>query len=503
MKFPDSSNPLVALPEPLLEFRYGQGLADPRDGLTAFGPFDADIPGRPANVSVAVVGTKAGADAYSSWAKALTRPILPEVKHEILWPPFPGFEAAFLCGWSPTPTRSHMLDAVALEKTLLEKDSHKRVGAVTDAYLEGIRVIHKSGDPVDVVVCVVPEALWRVCRPLSRVRLGEGYEPSKTLQRQRAAGQGEMWEDVSPDVYQYSVDFRRQIKARAMEFGLPIQIIRESTLRLGPPLAGERHLTPLQDRAWNLAGALYYKAGGKPWRLTSAREGVCYIGIAYKKNDKGSDERSACCAAQMFLDTGDGIVFMGEYGPWYSPSRNQYHLDPAAARRLLEGALKTYGELDGRPLKEVFLHSRSGISDKEFEGFRSGCPADTKLVGIRVRRWVGGIRLYRDGLMPVPRGVWWPLDQTRTLLWGSGYKPRLQTYDGSEVPWPLRIDIQHGEADIEQVTRDILGLTKLNYNACRLGESEPVTVGFSDAVGEILVSNPSVKHRRPQFKFYI
>ena len=46
--------------------------------------------------------------------------------------------------------------------------------------------------------------------------------------------------------------------------------------------------------------------------------------------------------------------------------------------------------------------------------------------------------------------------------------------------------IQQGTGDIEQVARDIFGLTKLNYNACRLGESEPLTVGFSGAVGEIL-----------------
>ena len=51
--------------------------------------------------------------------------------------------------------------------------------------------------------------------------------------------------------------------------------------------------------------------------------------------------------------------------------------------------------------------------------------------------------------------------------------------------------------------RDILGLTKLNYNACKLGTSLPVTVGFSNAVGEILISNPAVKHYLPQFKYYI
>lgn len=502
MNLASGAGPLGFIQEPLLEFRYGQGLADPRDGLTAFGPFDADLPGHPANVGVGLVATADGKAAYRAWAEAVVAPVWPDAD-DALWPGFPGFEAAFACGWSPQPARTYVLDAAALTSTLSEKDSHKRVGGVVDAYLKGIEVIHKSGDPVDVVVYVVPDEVWLVCRPLSRVREGRGYEPSKNLQLQRAAGQTELWETIDPDMYQYSIDFRRQIKARAMEFGLPIQIIRESTLRMTPPKWGDRQLTPVQDRAWNLLTTLYYKAGGKPWRLTSAREGVCYIGIAYRKNDTFPNERSACCAAQMFLDSGDGIVFMGEYGPWYSPERDQFHLEPGAARRLLEGALKTYSELDGRPLKEVFLHSRSGISEQEFRGFEQGCPSGTKLVGIRVRRWVGGIRLYRDGLMPVPRGTWWPLNPTRSLLWGSGYKARLGTYDGSEVPWPLRIDIQHGTADIEQVTKDILGLTKLNYNACRLGESEPVTVGFSDAVGEILVSNPSVKYRRPQFKFYI
>lgn len=68
---------------------------------------------------------------------------------------------------------------------------------------------------------------------------------------------------------------------------------------------------------------------------------------------------------------------------------------------------------------------------------------------------------------------------------------------------PLRIDIQYGAADIDQVARDIYGLTKLNYNACKLGDSEPVTVGFSDAVGEILVSNPKITKRSHSFRFYL
>lgn len=111
--------------------------------------------------------------------------------------------------------------------------------------------------------------------------------------------------------------------------------------------------------------------------------------------------------------------------------------------------------------------------------------------------------MFREGTRPVLRGTCWPTSERGCYLWASGFSPRLGTYDGWEVPAPLRIDVQYGKADILQVARDILGLTKLNYNACRIGESQPVTVGFSNAVGEILVSNPKVKDPSRKFKFYI
>jgi hypothetical protein len=101
------------------------------------------------------------------------------------------------------------------------------------------------------------------------------------------------------------------------------------------------------------------------------------------------------------------------------------------------------------------------------------------------------------------RRTFWNVDSGAGYLWSSGFKPSVLSYDGAEVPVPLRIDIQHGDADIRQVATDILGLTKLNYNACKVGDSSPVTIGFSDAVGEILVSNPTIAYPKTSFKFYI
>tara|TARA_R110002074_G_scaffold352091_1_gene523312 strand:- start:431 stop:748 length:318 start_codon:yes stop_codon:yes gene_type:complete len=105
----------------------------------------------------------------------------------------------------------------------------------------------------------------------------------------------------------------------------------------------------------------------------------------------------------------------------------------------------------------------------------------------------------------VIRGTFWKRTARHGLLFTSGFKPRIATYDGWEVPVPLAISIQHGEADIVQVAKDILGLTKLNYNSCQLGESEPITVKYSDKVGEILLANPDLPRKdwKPNFKFYI
>jgi hypothetical protein len=352
---------------------------------------------------------------------------------------------------------------------------------------------------------VIPDEVYQFCRPQSTVIDAIGGRVGKAEVSQRQAGQLGLFGGYTPDQYLYSQDFRRQLKLRAMAYGIPTQIVRESTLTVEAD-GGERKergLTPVTDRMWNLSSTLYYKCGGKPWRLADARDGVCYIGLAYRRTNTSSSNRTACCAALMFLSDGDGIVFRGEHGPWWSPERKQFHLPREAAYELLSGALETYREFDGRPLTEVFLHARSGIDWEEYEGFRDACPKQMNVVGVRIRRETRGVRMYREGQLPVCRGTLWRVGDRRAFLWASGFKPRLGTYDGHEVPAPMKIDIQRGHADIDVVAQDILALTKLNYNACKLGDSEPVTILFSDAVGEILVTDAPIQGARPNFKFYI
>lgn len=80
----------------------------------------------------------------------------------------------------------------------------------------------------------------------------------------------------------------------------------------------------------------------------------------------------------------------------------------------------------------------------------------------------------------------------------------MKAYSGRETPNPLRIDIVRGEASLMRVMRDVMSLTKLNFNACIYGDGEPVTLRFADSVGEILTAGPPNRDQPPlPFKHYI
>lgn len=496
-------NDATIIPEPQLEFASGQRLEHPRDGLTLFGPVDSKGIEKPSHICYAAFGTQQGVRSLLDFIRTIGRPVTTDqMLDEVLWPSYPGFEEAFHAVLPAEPAWIEEISDDVLTKAATNQDAHQRVFDVVSLFLERMKVAKKRDDPFRLFMVVVPDLIYSNCRPLSRFTGGHGHRVSRREQRLRSV-MGDFFEAYDSEQYSFSLDFRRQIKARVMQLEIPIQIIRESTLRLVSPehRFGARQLTPLSDRAWNLGAAVYYKTGGKPWKLSGVREGVCYVGVSFKNTEDNG--RNACCAAQMFLDDGDGVVFLGDEGRWYSEHRGEYHLDAKSAKRLLSGVLNTYREQHGKKLTEVFLHCRSTVNEEEFEGYRAACPADIKLVAIRVAPERLGLRLYRAGTRPVMRGTFWKISPKRGFLWGSGFKPRLRTYDGSDVPQPLCIDIQHGEADIDLVARDILSLTKLNYNCCKLGENEPVTIHFSDAVGEILVTNRSIGKHLPNFKYYI
>lgn len=240
--------------EPELEFRYKQKAKDPRDGLGLFGPFDADLPSRP-RINYVVLGTRNGIMTFKSWAAQMNKPVMDAPTENFrLWPPFPGFEVAFNQKFPETPIWSFEINETDLLYASRLSDPYQRAFDLVDKYLQGIQAASKRDENIGVAICIVPEEVWKNCRPKSQVRDPVGEKVSGKRIKLRKSGQLEIFTKLNPEQYKLSRDFRRQLKARAMEYDIPIQIIRETTLRLSNDnLFGQRGLTPLSDRMWNLS----------------------------------------------------------------------------------------------------------------------------------------------------------------------------------------------------------------------------------------------------------
>ena len=501
---------LIRIPEPQLLFRYDQAIEDPRDGLTLFGPLDE---GKPYGIRWGIVGTENGIRIFSDWVKRINSVIYDEEKG-IARPPFYGFETIFRTPWTLKPEIQLIVDQTEIDNYVYLDDSHQRIYKTVDCFASKIiSAVNEDEKRVDIWFVVIPEIIYKNCRPLSVVEQDLKVKSKGGINKQIAAlltKQYPLWEQELEDAepYYYELNFHNQLKARLLQYRVLTQIVRETTIapwefpdRFDRPARGMDKLQA--SVAWNISTSIFYKAGGRPWKINNIRDGVCYVGMVFKQMPSGSDQKNACCAAQLFLDSGDGMVFKGNVGPWYNPSLGDYHLDKTAAKELTEFAVRTYRQVKGCEPKELFIHGKVSFNDDEWAGFNNGVDKDTNLVGVQIRESTD-IKLFRDARMPILRGLGYIRPNNKSaFLWTKGYIPRLQTYPGREVPNPLYVNISKGRADILIMLSDILALTKLNYNACIYGDGLPVTLKFADAVGEILTAGPLLGEIPLPFRHYI
>lgn len=517
MELPEKSLRAIHIQEPLLGFGYGQVCEHPKDGLYLYGPSVARK--RPSAISVGVIGTSSGLGFFDAQLKKMSEfiPIPPRGKtdkeHRLHLSNFPGLEETFGLVIDQAKLVKRTLTLTALENATLQINHHEAVNAAVELYLKEIDQHEKNEElNVDIWVLVLPELIFERCKPQSK-RTGLPLVKGNFSKRQKIKSDLPLLADVidltSEAIFDDVPDFHRQVKAYLLKRGKTSQLLRETTLapeaflnRAGYP---SRTLQDSSSVAWNLGTGLYYKTQPEPpWKLVSVRPSVCYIGLVFKLLPNHPQEH-ACCAAQMFLNEGDGIVFRGANGPWQT-ARNEFHLKRQAARDLITTVVETFSQKHGAAPKELFIHGRTKFNDEEWAAFAEACPPETNLVGVRIQTTSGDVKLFRDGDYPVLRGTALVLDERNAYLWTNGFLPRLDTYIGPETPNPLLITITRSTSTlpaIENVLTDIMGLTKINYNACNFSDGLPVTVRFADKVGDVLVMGAAQGAERQPFKYYI
>lgn len=518
MKFPEASLRVEHIHEPELEFAAGQRSPHPKDGLFLYGPHAK--PKKIRDIRIGVVGTREGIAYFRAWAYKLKSvvsvppPGKGEKADRLHLANFPGIDEAFGVTFDPDDVRTLTVTIEEIDRATRIENLNEAVEKVAHLYIDRVnKHLRNEESSVDVWMLVVPEIVYDRCRPGSK-RMGLKMEKGTFSKRQKAkvslpllAAAGVI-DQTNENIFEDVPDFHRRIKAEFLKIA-PTQLLRETTIAPEAFLNSAGYpLRKTQDAAtiaWNLATGLYYKSQPTPpWRLASVRPGVCYIGMVYKSLPNDPQGHS-CCAAQMFLNEGDGVVFRGANGPWKT-GNYEFHLKRDAAKRLLTMVLDTYTGTHGAPPRELFIHGQTYFNDEEWQAFVDAASPETTIIGVRIRTTTGDTKLFRDGDYPVLRGTALLLDHRTAYLWTNGYVPQLDTYIGPETPNPLHITVMRSkdkQPDILSVLRDIMGLTKINYNSCNFNDGLPVTVRFARMVGDVLTMGSAKGEERQPFKFYV
>jgi hypothetical protein len=112
-------------------------------------------------------------------------------------------------------------------------------------------------------------------------------------------------------------------------------------------------------------------------------------------------------------------------------------------------------------------------------------------------------RLFREGTYPPLRGTFLRLQDSTGLLYLRGSVQFFESYPGMYVPRPLELSVPNSESTVEQLAREMLSLSKLNWNNTQFDGGEPITVRAARRVGDILKCVSEGSTAQASFRFYM
>jgi hypothetical protein len=468
------------LDEPELEFGGGSRHIDPRFGISNYGPADLGSADSPRAIRVGMIGPADYLDGLQAWLERCREPIpAKDERYPHLFPGFPGCDTD--CGLHTTLVFSQRNTRTISDRDLRAISNASRATALMTALdvYAGEIVALADENRVDVLLIARPEQLQDTTRRKIFTTSGSGVNVGGEA-KPSADGSAE-----DPDIPRFA-NFHDMLKARVLQVRQPIQIIRRSTWDAATPPPVGHSRQDEATRAWNLHVALYYKAGGVPWRLprNSVDLTVCYVGVAFYRND--DDDTLDTSVAQVFNERGDGVIVRG------GPARvggddRQPHLGRDDATELLLHALDTYHREHRTLPARVVLHKTSSFTADEIDGFQSA--ADERRLDALELSWITGsegVRLFRPGSAPPLRGTLLTLTDQQFALYTKGSVEFYSTYPGMYVPQPIGIRPVHTIRSGRGMGSEILALTKMNWNQTRLDGRDPITIRTANQVKAIL-----------------
>lgn len=467
--------------EPLLEFGAATDIC-PRSGITNYDVYDSRFTARRDRILVGAVGTSDTLARLQNWLERCSKPIPGKLnaKQPNLYTPFcgfntsSGFKAMLVMGDQITRPISQS----EIKRILRINEWETKVSESVDLYYEQVRFLAQNRN-VDVIICIIPTALYNDISKESQLPVEEPLD-----------------DEEKPELLE--INFRRALKAKTMHFGKPLQLMRE--------LSAEPNAKTQQDdatKAWNFCTALYYKASQTvPWKLVTNinRPSICFVGIGfYRSRDKKVLNTSL---AQIFDELGNGVILRGTPVDLSKDDRRP-HLEEEQAYDLLQRALKEYEIAVGSSPGRLVLHKSSNFSEEEIDGF-DGAVSENKIKAVdfvTIQRT--DMRLLREGIYPPYRGMHIELDEKTHLLYTRGSVKYYETYPGLYIPQPLEIRIVESDESPGVICKEILGLTKMNWNNTQLDGKYPITIECARRVGEIMKYLSEDEQPQIRYSFYM
>jgi hypothetical protein len=494
---------IECLAEPKLAFGLGKLGFEPRRDLAKAGPADG---GRIHEVRLALVGPEADVRAARPWISRLNYFMAAREGNSSRYRDWPGAPCALGVQFIVEDRFVRPLDQARLDLAIqkgLRRDGFEDLLDLFDGRIQGLL---GDGGPDCIVVCV-PEDIGdlRVENP------GLTPQERRALEQLRAEEESDQLSLFSPTPEELKAaeelrtqaddllfrTFYRALKARAQNHlnPVPLQVLRRETIER-PDDKGHSQAT----RAWNICSALYYKAGGLPWRPAEPPENVCFVGVSFHHLKKRAGSLVYASVAQAFSTDIEPFTLKGATIDHDQREDRQPYLNSAQASSLMRDVLDQYEARAGVLPSRVVIHKTTTYHREEEEGFRAGVRdrvAACDLIWMRSTPF----RLVRKGAQEPWRGTLCTVGED-TYLFTIGFVPWWNEYPGPHIPAPIQIGSAR-DTDIRQRATEILALSKMNWNNTEGISGYPITISFAKRVGQLMSELPENQAPNPSYRFHM
>ena len=88
------------------------------------------------------------------------------------------------------------------------------------------------------------------------------------------------------------------------------------------------------------------------------------------------------------------------------------------------------------------------------------------------------------------------------IVYLKGTVPYFRIYPGAYIPRAIEFVRDEGETNAFELARELVGLSKLNFNNTQFDTGDPITVRAARRVGDILKHVPPGKKVNSRFRYF-